>query len=90
MKFKYYLRGAGVGILVTTLIFVIALALHSPDISDDEIISRAKQLGMVMAEDSTDGDETISEEDTTKKNVEDTDADNNSDADAGGDTTPSY
>lgn len=51
MKLKYYLRGAGVGILITTLIFTIASALISSKPSREEIIAEAQKLGMVMPED---------------------------------------
>lgn len=51
MKFKYYLRGLGLGILFTTLVLTISFSLHKDEISDDEIIARAKKLGMVMKED---------------------------------------
>ena len=49
MRMKYYLRGMGVGIVVTVLIFMIALIFYNPEISDAEIIRRAKLLGMVDA-----------------------------------------
>jgi hypothetical protein len=50
MKVKYYLRGMGVGILITTLIFAVSYAIQKPKMSDEEIIAAAKQLGMVEAE----------------------------------------
>lgn len=51
MKLKYYLRGIGIGIIVTTLILMAALAVHREQpLSDDEIIERARSLGMVMAD----------------------------------------
>lgn len=44
MKKKYYLRGLGLGILVTALVFIIT----GPDkMSDAEIIKRAEELGYV-------------------------------------------
>lgn len=45
MKLKYYLRGLGLGIILTTLILVIAGPKGK--LSDKEIMSRAKELGMV-------------------------------------------
>ena len=51
MKIKYYLRGMGIGIIVTTLILMISFSQYKNDISDEEIIVRAKKLGMVMKED---------------------------------------
>ena len=50
MKLKYYLRGAGVGVLVTTIIFSIAFAFYEPKSSKEEIIQQASALGMVMPE----------------------------------------
>ncbi len=43
MKLKYYLRGLGIGIIVTTILLMIAFALHKPTMSDADIIARAKQ-----------------------------------------------
>ena len=45
MKFKYYLRGLGIGILISTIILSISFAMKKNDLSDDEIIARAKELG---------------------------------------------
>lgn len=48
MGLKYYLRGLGVGIVVTALIMGIAASGNSREtLSDDEIKKRAKELGMV-------------------------------------------
>lgn len=52
MKFKYYLRGAGIGIIVTTVILS-AASLFQDHMSDAEIIQRAMELGMVMEEGSS-------------------------------------
>lgn len=49
MRFKYYLRGAGIGVIVATLVLSIAFLFHD-DISDEEVIRRAMKLGMVMQE----------------------------------------
>ena len=46
-KHKYYMRGIGVGILVCALILIIARINTPATVSDDEIISRARALGMV-------------------------------------------
>lgn len=48
MKLKYYLRGLGIGIFITTLILIISYNINGR-MSDDEIIRRAKALGMVMS-----------------------------------------
>lgn len=49
MKLKYYLRGIGVGIILTAVVFCIAN--QKEKLSDEEIIRRAASLGMVMKED---------------------------------------
>lgn len=51
MKLKYYLRGLGIGIIVTTIILAVSFSKREVEISDEEIIERALQLGMVMQED---------------------------------------
>lgn len=50
MRFKYYLRGAGVGILVTTIVLSIAFFRFKPTLTADEIRLQARKLGMVEAE----------------------------------------
>ncbi|MDO5156921.1 MAG: hypothetical protein Q4D51_13265 [Eubacteriales bacterium] len=48
MNFKYFLRGLGVGIIFASIICLTSYrGLQSPKLSDEEIIKRAKQLGMV-------------------------------------------
>ena len=54
MKIKYYLRGLGIGIIVTTIILTISFHGRQKDIDDfpaEEIIAKATMLGMVMPED---------------------------------------
>lgn len=46
MERKYYLRGLGLGIVVTAVIMGIALS-DNKAMTDSEIIARAKELGMV-------------------------------------------
>ena len=46
MNLKYYLRGLGIGIIVTALIMGIASSGKKETLSDSEIIERAKALGM--------------------------------------------
>ncbi len=48
MKLKYYLRGLGIGIVLTTLILFIFRMVNP--ISNEEVIKRAEKLGMVMTE----------------------------------------
>lgn len=51
MKLKYYLRGLGIGIIITTIILMIAHSGYTKELTDEEIIARAERLGMVMKED---------------------------------------
>lgn len=46
MKLKYYLRGLGIGILVTTVILSLA-GVGRKNMTDEEAVKRAKELGMV-------------------------------------------
>lgn len=48
MKIMYFVRGLGIGILVTALILGISYKSKN---SDEDVIIRAKRLGMVFAED---------------------------------------
>lgn len=52
MKFRYFLRGVGVGIVFASILFLTAYRdnLSSYKLTDDEIIKRAKSLGMVEAD----------------------------------------
>ena len=46
MKLKYYLRGLGIGIAVTAAVLMLAGG-NKESLTDEEIIARAKELGMV-------------------------------------------
>lgn len=71
MERKYYLRGLGLGIVVTAVIMGIALS-GPRKMTDDEIIQRAKELGMV--EDTYLADVGADEEQTQgEQNIEDVD-----------------
>lgn len=66
MKLKYYLRGLGIGIAVTAAVLMIAGG-GKQSLTDEEIIARAKELGMVESVtlsqlSSEEESETISEE----------------------------
>lgn len=55
MRFKYYLRGCGLGILFTSIVLTVAFHTRGvKEISDEEVIRRAEALGMVMDEESED------------------------------------
>ncbi len=48
MKLKYYLRGLGIGIIVTTIILASCFSMQKPKMTDAQIIEKATQLGMIM------------------------------------------
>ena len=50
MRFKYYLKGLGMGIIVTTIIMAVSCMIHNNNLSDQEIIKKAMELGMIMPE----------------------------------------
>lgn len=68
MKLKYYLRGAGVGIVFATLIMLVVCSTNKNNISDDEIIRRAMKLGMVMP--STEDDSENLQDENQQKETE--------------------
>lgn len=80
MKLKYYLKGFGVGVLFATIIIGISFYVSGggKEMSDKDIVSRAKILGMVakeevtsvvketgLVEDTTTVEETTTEEEAT-------------------------
>lgn len=50
MKLKYYLRGLGIGIIVSTIILMVSFSTRNEEISDQEVIERAEALGMMFPE----------------------------------------
>ncbi len=50
MKRKYYMRGLGIGVLVTAILCAIVLPGGKEEMTDEEIIARAKTLGYVKEE----------------------------------------
>lgn len=51
MKFRFFLRGLGMGILLTSIVFYIAYWQNKPaELTDSQIRQRAKELGMVEKE----------------------------------------
>ena len=63
MKRKYYLRGLGFGILITTFVFIM---VGPSELSDEEIVQRAEQLGYVKVEETNKS--TINLEELLNKN----------------------
>ena len=70
MKSKYFLRGLGFGVTVTALIFLIANLVVHPAVTDEEIMERAANLGMV-AKDGTGEDAGENAESYSGENTED-------------------
>lgn len=70
MRIKYYLRGIGCGIIFSVIIMSISLGNKgNKEISDAEIIQRAKQLGMVDAND-TESEEVNDSDTESSKEME--------------------
>jgi hypothetical protein len=69
MKLKYYLRGAGIALIIISLIWMISSAFSTTSMSKSQIESEAKKLGMVYPDEKgTIADNMESEDD---KNSED-------------------
>lgn len=66
MKLKYYLRGMGIGIIVTTIILAISFSQRKVEISDEQVMVRAAALGMVMP-DEQETDSTSTETETEQE-----------------------
>lgn len=49
MKLRYYLRGLGIGIVITAFLMGFTKGSAKETLSDDEIIARAEKLGMVQS-----------------------------------------
>lgn len=47
MNLKSYLKGLGLGIIITTIVLLVATNLKDNSMSDEDIIKRAKELGLV-------------------------------------------
>ncbi|MBQ7359670.1 MAG: hypothetical protein IJW63_06230 [Lachnospiraceae bacterium] len=47
MKLRYYMRGLGIGVIVTAILMGIALGGDKEKLTDAEIMARARELGMV-------------------------------------------
>lgn len=69
MKLKYYLRGLGIGIIVTTIILAISFSTRDVEMSDEEVIARARQLGMVMQEETEQNQTEETQTDGSEQNM---------------------
>lgn len=70
MKLKYYMRGIGIGVIFATLLLTISFyfgstGISSNEMTDEEIIEKATELGMVMPED--DSEEQENQEEATEE-----------------------
>jgi len=82
MRLKYYLRGIGIGIIFTTLLLSVSFYFgqanyKKEELTDQEIIQRATELGMVMAdeqgtEDNTKEDSNIENDTELEESADDT------------------
>jgi cytoskeletal protein RodZ len=68
MKMKFYVRGLGVGFVLSALIFVIAFSFYKPSYSKEEIKNMAEKEGYKV----TDPDSTLDESKTDKSSKTDT------------------
>ncbi len=73
MELKYYLRGLGLGIIVTAIIMAV-VSPGSQKMSDAEVIRRAKQLG--MTEEKVLSDSGAKKEDVSNEDASNEDASN--------------
>lgn len=69
MRFKYYLRGLGLGILVSTMILMISVHLRGGVMTDERVVERAMELGMVIPTetDTASGESQESEQEETEQ-----------------------
>ena len=73
MKFRYFLRGVGVGIVFAAIIFCVAYRQNgNTKLTDRQIMERAKELGMVEPSTSIKDllDDRSTADDTTEENTE--------------------
>ncbi|MCR5785407.1 MAG: hypothetical protein K6G40_07190 [Eubacterium sp.] len=85
MRFKYYLRGIGIGILTATIILMIVINAKGGIMTDEKVVKRATQLGYVLQSEeesqtveekyaSGDAEEETAETDTAEDTVSEEDA----------------
>lgn len=74
MKLRYYMRGLGIGILVTAILMAVTIHGKTERLTDEQIIERAEALGMEMKYSSDVLADTVSEnaaEDTEEAELPD-------------------
>lgn len=73
MKFKYYLRGCGLGILVASIVLMVSFHSQNKTMDDTAVMERASELGMIMPETeivSTEADSQLPESGTQSTDTE--------------------
>lgn len=91
MKLKYYLRGLGIGVFFTALILIASYSQRR-SMTDEEVIARAKELGMIentVLKEKDDEPEQTPENttDNTDAVIPDADAEDTAQDEAGGENT---
>ena len=78
MKLKFYLRGLGIGIVFATIVLAVSFHIHNDasQLSESEIISAAKKLGMVFAEDATQTENNTQNTETQNTETQNTESQN--------------
>lgn len=76
MRRKYFMRGMGLGIIITALIFTISSFFTNGTMSRSEIIAEAKKLGMVMQDADTLENTDNKDNDNTDNNNKANESDN--------------
>lgn len=69
MDMRSYLRGMGVGIAVTTVILTISFSVNNHKMTDLEVVSKAKELGLVETSAFLDNKENKTEEQSTESTI---------------------
>ncbi len=67
MKMKYYVRGLGIGFVISSLIFIMAFSFYKPGYSKDEIKKMAEKEGFTVSESSSTLKESNTDKNTKKK-----------------------
>lgn len=67
MKLRYYMRGLGIGIIVTAILMGVTLNGKTEKLTDAEIIERAEALGMEQKYESTVLADTVEDNETEDK-----------------------
>lgn len=70
VRFKYYLRGCGLGILVASLVFIVSLHAHGGAMSDEKAMQRASEQNDTSKESEKKAEEKKKTQDSQKKEEE--------------------